>query len=119
MPVAQRQATLVSGSENRATPVRGTDNGYFIAQAWNLDTGRTFLEGELRSGRAACIIGTTVRDRLFGNDEAIGRAIRVNKISCEVIGVLGPHVEFPEWAELWTPLVLDPSAARGDRRFDV
>ncbi len=87
-PVAQKAVTLVSGSENRMTPVRGTDNNYFIAQAWSLDSGRTFLEGELRSGRAACIIGTTVRTRLFGSSEPIGRAIRVNKISCEVIGVL-------------------------------
>jgi putative ABC transport system permease protein len=88
VPVAQRQATIVAGSENRATPVRGTDNGYFIAQAWTLETGRTFLEGEIRSGRAACIIGSTVRERIFGAGEAVGRAIRVNKISCEVIGTL-------------------------------
>ena len=87
-PVAQRQATLVSGAENRSTPVRGTDNNYFVAQAWNLQLGRTFLEGELRSGRAACIVGTTVRQRLFGSGDAVGRAIRVNKISCEVIGVM-------------------------------
>lgn len=87
-PIAQKQVTLVSGSENRMTPVRGTDNTYFVAQDWALDAGRTFLEGELRSGRAVCVIGTTVRDRLFGSSEPIGRAIRVNKMSCEVIGVL-------------------------------
>ncbi len=88
VPVAQRQATIIAGNENRATPVRGTDNGYFVAQAWALETGRTFLEGEIRSGRAACIIGSTVRERIFGMSESIGRAIRVNKISCEVIGTL-------------------------------
>ncbi len=87
-PVAQRAVTLVSGSENRMTPVRGTDNNYFVAQVWGLDSGRTFLDGELRSGRAVCIIGTTVRTRLFGSGEPVGRAIRVNKVSCEVIGVL-------------------------------
>lgn len=87
-PIAQKQATLISGSENRATPVRGTDNNYFTAQAWDLTSGRVFYDGELRSGRAACIIGTTVRDRLFGSSDAVGRNIRVNKISCEVIGIL-------------------------------
>ncbi len=87
-PIAQKQATLISGSENRATPVRGTDNNYFTAQAWDLTSGRVFYDGELRSGRAACIIGTTVRDRLFGSSDAVGRNIRANKISCEVIGIL-------------------------------
>jgi len=51
-------------------------------------SGRRFLEGEIRSGRAACVIGETVRDKLFGGEEPIGRNIRVNKISCEVIGLL-------------------------------
>ena len=75
-------------SENRSTPVTGTENGYFITHDWQLTAGRRFLEGELRSGRAACVIGETVRDKLFGGDEPIGRNIRVNKISCEVIGLL-------------------------------
>jgi putative ABC transport system permease protein len=86
--VSSKAVTIVYGTENRITPVYGTDNGYFIAQAWNLKAGRQFLDGEIRSGRAACIIGDTVRDKLFGALEALGRSIRVNKVSCEVIGIL-------------------------------
>jgi putative ABC transport system permease protein len=78
----------VYGTENRITSVFGTDNGYLIAQAWNLKAGRQFLDGEIRSGRAACIIGETVRDKLFGASEALGRSIRASKVSCEVIGIL-------------------------------
>jgi putative ABC transport system permease protein len=78
----------VYGTANRTTPAYGTDNGYFIAQAWSLKAGRQFLDGEIRSGRAACIIGDTVRDKLFGASDALGRSIRVNKVSCEVIGLL-------------------------------
>ena len=29
-----------------------------------------------------------MRDKLFGGDDPLGRSIRVNKISCEVIGLL-------------------------------
>jgi putative ABC transport system permease protein len=88
--VASKAVTIVYGTENRVTPVYGTDNGYFIAQAWNLKAGRQFLDGEIRAGRAACIIGDTVRGKLFGSSEALGRNIRVNRISCEVIGLLEP-----------------------------
>ncbi len=86
--VSSKSVTVVYGTENRTTPVHGTDNGYFITQAWNLKAGRQFLDGELRAGRAACVIGDTVRSKLFGSSEPLGRNIRVNKISCEVIGLL-------------------------------
>jgi putative ABC transport system permease protein len=89
-PTSQKATTIVYGSENRSTPVTGTENGYFLTHNWQLAGGRRFLEGELRSGRAACVIGETVREKLFGKEEPIGRNIRVNKISCEVIGLLAP-----------------------------
>ena len=87
-PVAQRIVTAIYGTESRNTSVSGTDNDFFIALDWQLTQGRSFLEGEIRSGRAACIIGETVRDELFGNADALGQRIRVNKVSCEVIGLL-------------------------------
>jgi putative ABC transport system permease protein len=91
--VASKTVTIVYGTENRIVPVYGTDNGYLVAQAWALKAGRQFLEGEVRSGRAACIIGDTVRDKLFGASDPLGRSIRVSKVSCEVIGVLAAKGE--------------------------
>ena len=87
-PVAQKSVTAVYGSENRTTTVTGTSNDFFLTQDWALTSGRTFLAGELRSGRAACVVGKTVRDELFGNAEALGTRLRVGNVSCEVIGVL-------------------------------
>lgn len=87
-PVSQKTATVIYGSESRVVPITGTDNDYFIAQDWSLTAGREFLDGEIRGGRAACIIGTTVQKELFGNADALGRSVRVGTVSCEVIGVL-------------------------------
>ena len=87
-PVAQISTTVVYGSESRSVSIMGTDNAYLIAQDWDLQEGRQFLGGEMRSGRAACIIGETVRKELFGSAAFIGQRIRVNKVSCEVIGLL-------------------------------
>jgi putative ABC transport system permease protein len=89
-PTSQKAVTVVYGSQNRSTPVTGTENDYFITHDWRLTAGRRFLEGEIRSGRAACILGDTVREKLFGREEPIGRSIRLNKVSCEVIGLLAP-----------------------------
>ena len=89
-PVAQKSLTIVSGPDSRVAVVTGTDNDYFITQAWDLSEGRQFQESEIRGGRAACVIGETVHEKLFGRAGATGRSIRVGKVSCEVIGVLTP-----------------------------
>ena len=87
-PMVQQSVTAIYGNENRTTTATGTDDAFLVARDWNLIKGRGFLPGELRSGRAACIIGETVRDELFANLPAIGERIRVEGISCEVIGLL-------------------------------
>jgi putative ABC transport system permease protein len=87
-PVSSMSFTAIHGGENRLTRVTGTDLDYFITQDWDLSAGRLFLEGEIRSGRAVCIIGTTIREKLFGRLDPIGRNMRVKNVSCEVIGVL-------------------------------
>ncbi|MDO8876189.1 MAG: ABC transporter permease [Pseudolabrys sp.] len=87
-PVVTKSVTVIHGAESRTVGVTGTDNDYFITQAWALKSGRLFLDGEIRSGRAACIIGETVRDKMFGGTDPLGRNIRVSNVSCEVIGVL-------------------------------
>lgn len=89
-PVAQKSVTVVYGTDNRITIATGTDNDYFITQDWPLKAGREFYEGEIRGGRAACIIGETVRDELFGRGDPLGRSIRVGKVACEVVGLLEP-----------------------------
>lgn len=87
-PVARSSVTVVFSSESHTTTVTGTDNNYFITQNLEITQGRTFLDGELRSGRGVCLIGETVRRELLGATNPIGQRIRVNKVSCEVIGLL-------------------------------
>ena len=87
-PTAQKSQTVVRGAESRVTTVTGTDNAYLVTQDWALQSGRPFFESEVRGGRAVCIIGQTVRDKLFGLEDAIGHALRLGNVSCEVIGVL-------------------------------
>lgn len=87
-PVAQTSGTVIVGTESRSSTVIGSDNDFFIAQDWTIASGRQFLGGEVRSGRAVCLIGQTVREELFGPIFPIGQRVRVNKVSCEVIGTL-------------------------------
>jgi putative ABC transport system permease protein len=87
-PSEQAQATAIFGSESHVTTVTGTDNDFFVAQDWTIVAGNRFSPGDLRSGRAVCILGATLRSELFGAGDPIGQRIRINKISCDVIGLL-------------------------------
>mgnify|MGYP001809943467 FL=1 len=87
-PVAGRQMTVVHGPVNWSTQVSGVDDDYFSTLNWTFAAGRPFLESELRAGRVACIIGGTVRDRLFGSVDPIGQELRLMRVTCQVIGLL-------------------------------
>ena len=87
-PVVAKSATAVYQANNWSTVVYGSSNEYFEAGNWTLAAGRTFTEAEERSGRAVCVIGDTVREKLFGRQSPVGNDIRIKQFSCEVIGLL-------------------------------
>jgi putative ABC transport system permease protein len=87
-PAAQAQAVVVAGSASRSTAITGTDNAFFVTRDWNVVLGRPFFEGEVRAGRAVCVLGETIRKELFGTANPVGQDIRVKNIACEVVGVL-------------------------------
>ncbi|MDR6851557.1 putative ABC transport system permease protein [Sphingomonas sp. BE123] len=85
---AQATGTAIYNGANWSTTINGTGNAYFDVQPWPLTGGRTFSPAEEAAGKAVCIIGNTVRRNLFRDGEAIGRRIRINNVSCDVIGTL-------------------------------
>ena len=87
-PSTNKAVTAVYQSRNWSTTVTGTNNDYFRAGNWQLAAGREFTETEERGGRAVCVIGETVREKLFGPDNPVGNEIRIKHFACEVIGVL-------------------------------
>jgi putative ABC transport system permease protein len=87
-PVSTQSITAIFGNQNWTTQVTGSDNQYFMVTNRSIKAGRQFSDSELRSGAAVCIIGETVRKILFGGQKALGEKIRLQKLSCEVIGIL-------------------------------
>jgi putative ABC transport system permease protein len=87
-PAAQTQAIVVYGNHNARTQVTGTDEKFFIARGYTVESGRTFTDAEAKGGLAVCLLGATVKNVLFPGTDAIGSSIRTGKISCRVIGLL-------------------------------
>jgi putative ABC transport system permease protein len=87
-PTSNSAAQAIYGNTNWSTQVTGTSDKYLEVRDWTLASGRNFSESEMRSGAAVCILGDTVKQELFGNQDPLGANIRLQKLSCQVIGVL-------------------------------
>lgn len=87
-PVVSSSQTVVASGANTTSQVYGTTADYLLVQNWALTAGRSFTDGEQKSGAALCILGQTVRTKLFGTADPIGETVRIKGLSCEVIGLL-------------------------------
>ncbi len=87
-PILNGGAQIVYGNQNWATVVYGTDESMVVVRDWTLATGRNFNDQEIRSAAKVCILGQTIVDNLFGNDDPLNKAIRIKKVPFTVIGVL-------------------------------
>ena len=77
---SQERSRRSSATVNWSTTLTGTDDGYFDdARQWDLAGGRTFTDSEIRAGSAVCIIGETVRKKLFGGGDPLGQIVRVQQ----------------------------------------
>jgi putative ABC transport system permease protein len=87
-PVATQSLKAIFGNQNWTTTAVGTDNRYLRVTNRVIGAGRPFNDGELRAGAAVCYLGETVKKKLFGSQAALGERIRLQKFSCEVVGLL-------------------------------
>jgi putative ABC transport system permease protein len=87
-PQNQVSVTVVRSGQNWSTTVVGTTNDYFQASGIRVESGRTFSDAELKSGKAVCVIGATIVSNLFRDGDPVGRQFRVRDVSCQVIGVM-------------------------------
>lgn len=87
-PTASDSVTVVSAGKNWTTSITGTTDDYFTAGSWHLSSGRAFTDAEERAGKAVCVVGETVRKKLFGTQDPVGSEIRVKNFSCEIVGLL-------------------------------
>jgi putative ABC transport system permease protein len=87
-PIMSASAQIVAGSRNWASRVTGTTPEYFDVRAWTTALGSVFTDADLRISSKVCVIGETVRSNLFGTDNPVGRAVRIGRMPCTVVGVL-------------------------------
>ena len=87
-PQVDTRVQLIYGNQNWNATVRGESQEYLGVRQWLLAEGDMFTDQDVRFGANVCVIGQTVRDRLFGPEDPIGKIIRVQRLPCRVVGLL-------------------------------
>lgn len=86
VPASRKAVKVVYGNRNWQTTCMGSTSSFLTV--WELEAGRSFTEAEERGGAAVCIIGSTVKEKLFGQQDPIGEILRIEEAPYRVIGVL-------------------------------
>ena len=87
-PMASAYLLFTAGDRNYETEIVGTTLPYLKIRQWEIGRGRAFSEAEARRGAPLCLLGDTVREQLFGQQNPVGANVRSGSFTCEVVGVL-------------------------------
>lgn len=97
LPLVLRVAPLTVGNSEisvggrlREVMVVGTSADYLDIRGFGVASGQFLPREDFGRASAVAVIGETIRAELFGNQNAIGRMIRLGDHRLRVIGTMGP-----------------------------
>jgi len=88
-PIHPGSAQVVYGPNNWNTAIIGSTPAYLDARAWPVVSGAAFTASDVRSATRVALIGQTTAQNLFGDEDPVGRTLRIRQSPFTVLGVLG------------------------------
>ena len=86
-PGVRLRGWVTTGDQRDYTQILGTDVGYPLMYMWSFEHGKFFKSQDVASGAAVAVIGTALRDRLFGDANPVGQEIQIHNQAFRVVGV--------------------------------
>ncbi|MBY0499722.1 MAG: ABC transporter permease [Nitrosomonas sp.] len=87
-PVTSGTVQLNYAVKNWSTLITGTTPEYFEVGNWTMESGTAFTEAEVRSAARVVVLGSITAKNLFGDEEPVGKTIRITNRPFLVVGVL-------------------------------
>ena len=87
-PMVNGSGQSIAGSNNWPTTIYGASPEYLSIRDWSVEKGSMFTEDDIESYAKVAVIGKTVQENLFPNEDPIGKMIRFKNIPFKVIGIL-------------------------------
>lgn len=87
-PVTSGTVQLNYAAKNWSTLITGTTPEYFDVGNWTMESGAAFTESEVRSAARVVVLGSITAKNLFGDEEPVGKTLRITNRPFLVVGVL-------------------------------
>ena len=88
-PMVDTRTQLVFGNQNWNSTVRGVSPDYLAVKAWPIVKGGMFDDQDVERAAPVCVLGQTIVEQLFADQEPLGETVRVMGEPCKIVGVLG------------------------------
>jgi len=123
VPSYSSNLQLVVGSENTNASVTGTTPDYLEVNNLDVASGSFFTEYDYQRGAKVVVLGSSVKETLFGDDNPIGQQMRMGGNIVRVAGVLEGNESMMGGSDdaIFIPLtamqqmVAQPRTAQGER----
>ena len=89
-PEIRTRAQIAAGNQNWNTSIQGESADYFEIRQWPIASGAPFTDQDVRSANKVAVIGKTIADQLFPDENPIGQVIRIKNVPFVVVGMLAP-----------------------------
>jgi putative ABC transport system permease protein len=91
VPVVQKtfQVVAPNGNNTRAGVI-GASEGIFTVREISIESGSTFNEEHVRNISRVAVLGNNIAKDLFGDENPVGKIIRISGSNFKVIGVAAP-----------------------------
>jgi putative ABC transport system permease protein len=87
-PIAHTVDQVIGGGNNWNTTIYGVSVSYLSIRDWPLESGAFFTERDVLVRGKVAVLGQTVVENLFPDQDPIGQQIRIRNVPFKVIGVL-------------------------------
>jgi putative ABC transport system permease protein len=81
---------VVSGNQNWNTSIESGNEDYVTIRNWPITSGANFTARDVLVAEKVCLLGATVVQNLFSDQDPVGQVIRVKNLPFRVVGVLAP-----------------------------
>ena len=111
-PALQGAFKLAVGSESAVKNVLGVTPAMFKIRNWKFDMGSAFSEADTRASARMVVIGKRVAEQFFYKLDPLGKYIRIESVSFQVVGVLHGEGKQLDGEDLANMVIVPITAAR-------
>ena len=89
-PEVRDRSQILANGLNWNTSVNGVGPDYPYIRNWGIAQGAMFGEREIKSLAKVAVIGKTVADEVFPNEDPLGQTLRIRNLPFRIVAVLAP-----------------------------